>query len=171
MANVSGAVQIETGIKHGLSIPFQSVAGEQSIDVGTLLTESIKLTGSRFLRNPILRERHPYNSRNDQQRVNYLYALCSPVCNSAQVDSFTDRQRKTTPANALALRRSGIPRLTARGWLRPADGAAGPMTRSFGCPRELADAPSDIVDSAPPPRSELSAILLAATPSRRTMIC
>jgi len=38
MANVSGAVQIETGIKHGLSIPFQSVAGEQSIDVGTLLT-------------------------------------------------------------------------------------------------------------------------------------
>jgi hypothetical protein len=134
-------------------------------------TESIKLTGSRFLRNPILRERHPYNSRNDQQRVNYLYALCSPVCNSAQVDSFTDRQRKTTPANALALRRSGIPRLTARGWLRPADGAAGPMTRSFGCPRELADAPSDIVDSAPPPRSELSAILLAATPSRRTMIC
>src|SRR5664279_1691618 len=27
MANVSGAVQIETGIKHGLSIPFQSVAG------------------------------------------------------------------------------------------------------------------------------------------------
>ena len=68
-------------------------------------TESIKLTGSRFLRNPILRERHPYNSRNDQQRVNYLYALCSPVCNSAQVDSFTDRQRKTTPANALALRR------------------------------------------------------------------
>jgi hypothetical protein len=37
MANVSGAVQIETGIKHGLSIPFQSVAGEQSIDVGTLL--------------------------------------------------------------------------------------------------------------------------------------
>ena len=37
MANVSGAVQIETEIKHGLSIPFQSVAGEQSIDVGTLL--------------------------------------------------------------------------------------------------------------------------------------
>jgi len=41
MANVSGAVQIETGIKHGLSIPFQSVAGEQSIDVGTLLTENL----------------------------------------------------------------------------------------------------------------------------------
>jgi len=39
MANVSGAVQIETGIKHGLSIPFQSVAGEQSIDVGTLLMQ------------------------------------------------------------------------------------------------------------------------------------
>jgi hypothetical protein len=37
MANVSGAVQIETGIKHRLSIPFQSVAVEQSIDVGTLL--------------------------------------------------------------------------------------------------------------------------------------
>jgi hypothetical protein len=38
MANISGAVQIETGIKHGLSIPVQSVAVEQSIDVGTLLT-------------------------------------------------------------------------------------------------------------------------------------
>jgi hypothetical protein len=37
MANISGAVQIETGIKHGLSIPVQSVAVEQSIDVGTLL--------------------------------------------------------------------------------------------------------------------------------------
>ena len=42
MANVSGAVQIETEIKHGLSIPFQSVAGEQSIDVGTLLLETMK---------------------------------------------------------------------------------------------------------------------------------
>jgi MFS family permease len=42
MANVSGAVQIETGIKHGLSIPFQSVAGEQSIDVGTLLIINMK---------------------------------------------------------------------------------------------------------------------------------
>jgi hypothetical protein len=41
MANVSGAVQIETEIKHGLSIPFQSVAGEQSIDVGTLLMITI----------------------------------------------------------------------------------------------------------------------------------
>jgi hypothetical protein len=41
MANVSGAVQIETGIKHGLSIPFQSVAVEQSIDVGTLLNTDI----------------------------------------------------------------------------------------------------------------------------------
>src|ERR1035437_6230165 len=47
MANVSGAVQIETGIKHGLSIPFQSVAGEQSIDVGTLLRVSISLIASR----------------------------------------------------------------------------------------------------------------------------
>jgi hypothetical protein len=37
MANVSGAVQIETGMKHRLTIPFQSVAGKQSIDVGTLL--------------------------------------------------------------------------------------------------------------------------------------
>jgi hypothetical protein len=37
MANVSGAVQIETGMKHGLTISFQSVASEQSIDVGTLL--------------------------------------------------------------------------------------------------------------------------------------
>jgi hypothetical protein len=43
MANVSGAVQIETGIKHGLSIPFQSVAGEQSIDVGTLLGQNINV--------------------------------------------------------------------------------------------------------------------------------
>ena len=42
MANVSGAVQIETEIKHGLSIPFQSVAGEQSIDVGTLLIAYLK---------------------------------------------------------------------------------------------------------------------------------
>jgi hypothetical protein len=45
MANVSGAVQIETGIKHGLSIPFQSVAGEQSIDVGTLLVAMDRLIG------------------------------------------------------------------------------------------------------------------------------
>jgi hypothetical protein len=41
MANISGAVQIETGIKHGLSIPVQSVAVEQSIDVGTLLGTTI----------------------------------------------------------------------------------------------------------------------------------
>jgi hypothetical protein len=46
MANVSGAVQIETGIKHGLSIPFQSVAGEQSIDVGTLLIGHDGSTGN-----------------------------------------------------------------------------------------------------------------------------
>jgi hypothetical protein len=44
MANVSGAVQIETGIKHRLSIPFQSVAVEQSIDVGTLLVPTNILT-------------------------------------------------------------------------------------------------------------------------------
>jgi len=42
MANISGAVQIETGIKHRLSIPVQSVAVEQSIDVGTLLALDVK---------------------------------------------------------------------------------------------------------------------------------
>src|SRR5664279_2936286 len=42
MANISGAVQIETGIKHRLSIPVQSVAVEQSIDVGTLLLSCLK---------------------------------------------------------------------------------------------------------------------------------
>jgi hypothetical protein len=50
MANVSGAVQIETGIKHGLSIPLQSVAGEQSIDVGTLLIlEALSLAAKVFV--------------------------------------------------------------------------------------------------------------------------
>jgi hypothetical protein len=57
MANISGAVQIETGIKHGLSIPVQSVAVEQSIDVGTLLSLHIShnptglLANSRWQRN------------------------------------------------------------------------------------------------------------------------
>jgi hypothetical protein len=37
MANVSGGVQIETRIKHELSIPFQSVAGDRSVNVGTPL--------------------------------------------------------------------------------------------------------------------------------------
>jgi hypothetical protein len=47
MANVSGAVQIETGMKHGLTISFQSVASEQSIDVGTLLWKYIHLRSYR----------------------------------------------------------------------------------------------------------------------------
>src|ERR1035437_1967067 len=50
MANVSGAVQIETRIKHEFSIPFQSVAGEQSIDVGTLLMAL--LSSSRYRQEP-----------------------------------------------------------------------------------------------------------------------
>ena len=37
MANISGDVQIETRIKHDLPIAFQSVVGEQSINVGTLV--------------------------------------------------------------------------------------------------------------------------------------
>jgi hypothetical protein len=37
MASVNGAAQIETRIKHELSIPFQSVAGDRSLNVGTLL--------------------------------------------------------------------------------------------------------------------------------------
>ena len=35
MANVS--VQIETRIKHDLSLSFQSVAGDESLNVGTLV--------------------------------------------------------------------------------------------------------------------------------------
>jgi hypothetical protein len=38
MANVRGGVQIETRRKYELSIPFQSVTGDQSLNVGTLLT-------------------------------------------------------------------------------------------------------------------------------------
>ena len=45
MANLSGTVQIETRIKHDLSIAFQSVVGELSINVGTLV---IELLSSRF---------------------------------------------------------------------------------------------------------------------------
>ena len=41
MANVSGGVQIETKRKHELSIPFQSVTGDQSLNVGTLLMQFI----------------------------------------------------------------------------------------------------------------------------------
>lgn len=37
MVNLSGTVQIETRIKHDLSIAFQSVVGELSINVGTLV--------------------------------------------------------------------------------------------------------------------------------------
>ncbi len=37
MANVRGGVQIETRRKYELSIPFQSVTGDQSLNVGTLL--------------------------------------------------------------------------------------------------------------------------------------
>ena len=46
MASISGAVQIETRIKHDLSIAFQSVVGEQSINVGTLVIQSkIQIVG------------------------------------------------------------------------------------------------------------------------------
>ena len=41
MANVS--VQIETRIKHDLSLSFQSVAGDESLNVGTLVKSSIKV--------------------------------------------------------------------------------------------------------------------------------
>jgi len=37
MANISGAVQIETKKNHELSISLQSVAGDQSLNVGTLV--------------------------------------------------------------------------------------------------------------------------------------
>jgi hypothetical protein len=37
MANVSVAVEIETRTKHDLSIAFQGVADDQSVNVGTLL--------------------------------------------------------------------------------------------------------------------------------------
>ena len=42
MANVSDAFQIETRIKHDLSITFPLVAGDQSLNVGTLVTLSVK---------------------------------------------------------------------------------------------------------------------------------
>ena len=42
MANISGDVQIETRIKHDLPIAFQSVVGQQSINVGTLVILYIK---------------------------------------------------------------------------------------------------------------------------------
>jgi hypothetical protein len=35
--NVSGIVQIETGVKHDFSIAFQSVVTAQSVNVGTLV--------------------------------------------------------------------------------------------------------------------------------------
>jgi hypothetical protein len=40
MANVS--VQIETRIKHDLSLSFQAVAGDESLNVGTLVGEYMK---------------------------------------------------------------------------------------------------------------------------------
>jgi hypothetical protein len=49
MANVSVAVEIETRIKHDLSIVFQAVASDQTLNVGTLLT-SIQLSAIRVLR-------------------------------------------------------------------------------------------------------------------------
>jgi hypothetical protein len=42
MANVSVAVEIETRIKHDLSITFQAVASDQSLNVGTLLAFNVK---------------------------------------------------------------------------------------------------------------------------------
>ena len=47
MTNVSGRVQIETRKKHELSFPLQSVADNQSINVGTLLIENME-TSLRF---------------------------------------------------------------------------------------------------------------------------
>jgi hypothetical protein len=38
MVNVRGAVEIETRTGHVLSIAFQGVADDQSVNVGTLLT-------------------------------------------------------------------------------------------------------------------------------------
>ena len=42
MANVSGIVQIETGVKHDFSIAFQSVVAAQSVNVGTLVITRFK---------------------------------------------------------------------------------------------------------------------------------
>ena len=41
MANVSVAVEIETRIERDLSIAFQGVADDQSVNVGTLLGECV----------------------------------------------------------------------------------------------------------------------------------
>src|SRR5450759_2335796 len=68
MANVSSAVQIETGIKHGLSIPFQSVAGEQSIDVGTLLM-SLRTKRRQKLAFASLSGKHFFSIVRHRQRV------------------------------------------------------------------------------------------------------
>ena len=46
MANVS--VQIETRIKHDLSLSFQSVAGDESLNVGTLVFPKLKKTYAFF---------------------------------------------------------------------------------------------------------------------------
>ena len=42
MANVSVAVEIETRIERDLSIAFQGVADDQSVNVGTLLSGNIE---------------------------------------------------------------------------------------------------------------------------------
>jgi hypothetical protein len=42
MANISAAVQIETRTEHELSNQFQSVMGDQSFNVGTLLILAVK---------------------------------------------------------------------------------------------------------------------------------
>ena len=46
MTNISSTVQIETRIKHDLSIAFQSVVGELSINVGTLVILSLCLSNA-----------------------------------------------------------------------------------------------------------------------------
>ena len=50
MANVSVAVEIETRIERDLSIAFQGVADDQSVNVGTLLRASIKEMSQTSLR-------------------------------------------------------------------------------------------------------------------------
>lgn len=41
-ASVGGGIQIETGLTLGLSAPFQSVACDRSLNVGTLLRGALK---------------------------------------------------------------------------------------------------------------------------------
>jgi ABC-type uncharacterized transport system involved in gliding motility auxiliary subunit len=44
MANVSVAVEIETRTEHDLSTVLQGVADDQSVNVGTLVTEQLSAT-------------------------------------------------------------------------------------------------------------------------------